>query len=99
MLDGDGYVLRIDMVRVRALQAEGLLHAHTRLNVRVLAVALPHARPALVAAQVEGRSEDPRDIAGPGLVGADASHLVGESVVERGCKREFLREEDGTGGI
>ena len=99
MLDGNGHVLRVDMVRVRTLKAEGLLHSHTGLHIRVLAVALPHARPALVAAQVKGRGEDPRNIAGPGLVGADASHLVGESVVERGCKREFLREEGGAGGI
>ena len=54
---------------------------------------------ACFAAQIEGRGEDPRNIAGPGLVGADASHLVGEIVVERGGKREFLREEGGAGGI
>ena len=82
-----------DMVGVVALKSEHGLASHFGIEVAVLAVILPHARPARVAAEVYDGSVCPRNAARLGLVGRYAGTLARECAVERGAHVHTLREE------
>ena len=82
MFDAGPGMFRIDVVRVNALESPGHRGSHAALYQRVFAETLPHSRPALVAAEVEGRGEHPRDAAGTCLVCAYLAGFECERVVE-----------------
>ena len=99
MLDAHGHVLQADVVRVGTLQGDRLHAGHLGLQVRILAPALPLARPARVTAEVHHRGEHPRALRGAGLVGHRVAHHLRVIAVEGGSKVDFLREEGAVGQV
>ena len=93
VLDAHRSVLQADMIGVGPLDGDGLHAGHLGLQVRILAPALPVARPAGIAAEVHDRGEHPRHLGGTGLVGHHTAHLEGVVTVEGGAEVDFLRIE------
>ena len=99
MLNADCHIFRANRIRVTSLQSTGQRHAHTALHERVLAEALPHSRPTLVSAQIEGWSEHPGNIAGPCFIGTYSTYIVWQIIVERRRQTYLVREKNGSESI
>ena len=82
-------------VRIISLKTESELYTHTALHQRVFPETLPHTRPALITAQIQGRSENPRHVAGPGLIGTDIAHNERKFIV-KGRGHSYLLREKGS---
>ena len=99
VLQRNGAVLKIDVVRIFALDGDGLGTGHFGLEIRILTEAFPEARPARIAAEVHHRREDPGALCGAGLVGHGLAHLLGIETVEGRGKVDFLRIEGAVGQV
>ena len=93
VLQRDGNVLLINVLRVAALKTEHLLASHLSTQIAVLAEVLPDTGPAGVAAQVDGGTEGPRYADGPGFIGRRLSTLAGNVAVEGSRDVDVLRKQ------
>ena len=93
VLQRDGNVLLVNVLRVAALKTEHLLASHLSTQVAVLAEVLPDTGPAGVAAQVDGGTEGPRYADGPGFISRRLSTLAGNIAVEGSRHVDVLRKQ------
>ena len=93
------YVELVDVVRVVALETLHSLDSHLSIYVAVLAEALPHARPARVAAEVHHRRVGPRNAAGAGFVSRNLASAAHELAVERSRHVDALRKQRAVEGV
>ena len=93
VLNGNGHILKADMVGIVTLQGLGLLAGHFGLEEGIFTEAFPDTGPARVAAQVHHRGEHPRHLGGAGLVSHSLTHHTGIDAIEGSSQVDLLRIE------
>ena len=93
MLDAGRDMTVVDTVGIIPLESEHRRHGHLRIDVSVLAVTLPHARPARIAPQIHDRGKGPRYRTCPGLISRNFGASAHESAIERRPHIDALRKE------
>ena len=93
MLERHGHMLLVNMLRVVALESQGLHASHLSIHIAVLTEVLPDTRPAGIASQVDGGAERPGHADGTCLVSGGLGTLEGYIAVERCTDIDVLREQ------
>ena len=86
-------MLLVNMLRVVALESQGLHASHLSIHIAVFAKVLPDTRPAGIASEVDGGAERPGHADGTCLVSGGLGNLEGYIAVERCTDIDVLREQ------
>ena len=93
MLQTCRHIVHSQVVKVFSLQAACQLGSHDTIQQHILSETFPHSRPKRRTGDIHHRRINPRNEAGPCLVGSYLSYSTRNGRIETGTLSHFLRKE------